>query len=420
MTTVAYAALWIFVFSVPWERVLVITGVAVVSRVAGALAFTLALLTVIVSGRLRRLRAFHVCALLFVIWAGVGVLVLQLEEVPKKFYTFLQLFLAVWMIWEFTPYRRRQIGLLLAYVLGAYIAALDTLYIFTQQAGALNRFSSAGADPNSLANNLSLGLAIAWYLGMTHHRLLVRWVCRAYLPISLLAITLTGSRGGMITAFVALLIVPLTIPNLSPGKLVTGIVMLILSGALAVTYVPENIVERLSTTGESVQSLSLGGRFRLWKAGMHVFADRPLMGYGAAAFKHAITPELGYMAQTAHNSYISVLVEEGLVGLLLFLAMIGCVFHDVLRLPRLERRFALVLLAALCVAMLPLTWEDEKVVWLIMAALVGLSHAQVDRAARPLRQPVYRRPGLGAPALAGRPRNSWQERDGAPPQDGRK
>jgi O-antigen ligase len=142
------------------------------------------------------------------------------------------------------------------------------------------------------------------------------------------------------------------------------------------------------------------------------------MGYGPASFKHAITPELGYLAQTAHNSYVSVLIEEGLVGLLLFLAMIGCVFRDVLRLPRLERRFALVLLAALCVAMLPLTWEDEKVVWLIMAAVVVLSHARVDRVVRPLRQPSYRRPGLTSPALARHPGGPRPATHGAPRQDG--
>jgi len=420
MTTVSYAALWLFVFSVPWERVLVITGVSVGTRIAGALALLLALLAVIISARLRRWRAFHICALLFVIWAGLGVLLLQLEDVPKKFYTFMQLFLAVWMMWELAPYRRRQIGLFIAYVLGAYVAALDTIYIFARQAGALNRFASAGADPNSLAMTLALGLPMAWYLGMTHRRALVRWIGRAYLPISLLAITLTGSRGGMITAFVGLLIVPLTIPNLSPGKVVTAIVLLVFSGALAVSYVPENIVERLATTGESVQSLSLGGRFRLWRAGMHAFFDRPLMGHGTASFLRAITPELGYTAQVAHNSYLSVLVEEGLIGLLLFLSMLGLVFLDVLRLPRLERRFALVLLTTLCVAMLPLTWEDEKPVWLIMAALVGLSHAEARRSAKPLRQP-FRPPavGVGGPAAAGGLRSPWTNTRAGFRQDGR-
>jgi O-antigen ligase len=377
MTSIAYAALWFFVFSVPWERIIVLTGVSIVTRLMGALALGLALLTVVISGRVRRWRVFHVMALLFLIWAGIGVLVVHMNEVPKKYYTFVQLFLVAWMIWELAVTRQRQIGLLLAYLCGAYVAALDTLLLFARQAGELRRFASAGADPNNLAMTLALALPMAWYLGMTHHRGLVRWICRGYLPIGLLAIGLTGSRGGMITSMVALLIVPLAMTNLSPGKMVGAIALLMLSGFLAVSYVPESVVERLSTTGTSVQSLSLGGRSTLWKAGMNVFPDSPVLGHGTASYRHAITPELGINAQVAHNSYISVLVEEGVVGLLLFLAMLGSVFFATFRLPRLERRLSLVLLATLCVAMLPLTWEDQKPVWLILAMLIGLACAEV-------------------------------------------
>lgn len=152
---------------------------------------------------------------------------------------------------------------------------------------------------------------------------------------------------------------------------------------------------------------------------MHAFFDRPLIGYGTASFKHAITPELGYMAQVAHNSYLSVLVEEGLIGLLLFLSMIGMVFLDAFRLPRIERRFALVLLATLFVAMLPLTWEDEKPVWLLMAALVGLSHAEARRAARAVRQPFPPPVGVGGPAPVGRTRRPWTTARSPLRQDGR-
>jgi O-antigen ligase len=151
--------------------------------------------------------------------------------------------------------------------------------------------------------------------------------------------------------------------------------MLLISGALAVSYVPDTVVQRLATTGESVESLSLGGRFKLWQAGMNIFPESPVLGHGTASYKHAITPQLGMLAQTAHNSYLSVMVEEGIVGLLLFLAMLASAFFAVIRLPRLERRFALVLLATVCVAMLPLTWEDQKPVWLVLAMLIGLSHA---------------------------------------------
>ena len=63
------------------------------------------------------------------------------------------------------------------------------------------------------------------------------------------------------------------------------------------------------------------------------------------------------------------------MGLFLYLVMLLTVIRAVRKLPLLERRFALVLLATLFTAMLPLTWEDRKSVWLVLGALVGLAQA---------------------------------------------
>jgi O-antigen ligase len=74
---------------------------------------------------------------------------------------------------------------------------------------------------------------------------------------------------------------------------------------------------------------------------------------------------------------LSVLVEQGLVGFVLYLTMIGAVFLSLLALVGLERSFGLVLLGQLLVTMLPLTWEDQKAVWVILAILLGFSQATV-------------------------------------------
>jgi hypothetical protein len=83
--------------------------------------------------------------------------------------------------------------------------------------------------------------------------------------------------------------------------------------------------------------------------------------------------------------------------------MFGAAFRSILKLPVLERRFALVLLATLVIAMLPLTWEDRRPAWFVLAALIGFSHAQIGRNGA-LRQPS---PGRAAPPL-GRPRAARQ------------
>jgi O-antigen ligase len=393
MNSVAYAALWIFVFSVPWESIIRIGGTAAISRVTGILALGVALLTAAVSGRVRRWHGFHVAALLFVMWAGCTIVITRMPIIPRKFWTFVQLFLALWMIWELAPSRQRLLGLLTAYVVGAYVAAIDTILLYRREAAVLRRFAAGEADPNDLAMTLALGLPMAWYLATTHRDGLMRWVCRGYLLVGIVAIGLTGSRGGLVATMVALLIVPLTMTRLSPSRLAAAVAILSLAGALAVAYVPDTIVARLATTTTEVEDVRFGGRYKIWVAGLHAFAHKPVMGYGTSGFISAITPELGRMSLVAHNSYLSVLVEEGLVGLLLFLAMFGTVFLAVLDLPTLERRFALVLLATLGIAMLPLTWEDRKSAWFILAALLGLARAHLARTGGAVRPQLAPRAG---------------------------
>jgi O-antigen ligase len=373
MISLAYGALWIFVFSVPWENVLPVPGLGMISRLTGMIALGLALLAALFSGRFRRWHVFHVAALLFVIWAGSSVLLFDLGQVPRKFWTYVQLFLVLWMMWEIAPSRARLNGLLAAYVFGAYVSAISTIMASRREMGIARRFTAQGFDANDLAGALALALPMAWYLSTVSRRPLLRWACRAYLPVGLLAIGLTGSRGGMIATMVALLVVPLTMTRLSPGRLATAIAMLCLSGVLAVAYVPETIVQRLATTRSDVEEGHLGGRLKIWVAGGKAFAQRPLLGYGTSGFKTAIAPYLPTTPQVAHNSYLSVLVENGIVGFLFFAVMLLSVFRAVLHLPLLDRRFALVLLATLAVIMLPLAWEDHKAAWFILAALVGLA-----------------------------------------------
>jgi O-antigen ligase len=416
MNSIAYTMLWLFVSVLPWEGVVRVNNTAILSQATGMLAMGCTVFAVIASGRLRRWHTLHVAALLFVLTAAFDLLVFHRLGVrlPAKFYTYLQLLLMVWMIWELAPTRGRVLNLLLAYVLGAYMASFQTLLLYRSSGGGLRRFAAGGVDPNDLAMTMSLGLPMAWYLSNTYRKPVIRWICRGYLPIGVLAIGLTGSRGGLLASIVALTIVPLSMTRLSPRRLTITIAMLFLSGGLAVAYVPEKIVERLATTSTEVEDLRLGGRFKLWRAGLRALPEHPLLGYGTSGFIGAITPQLGPASQVAHNSFISVLVEQGFIGLSLFLVMFVAAYRAVRRLPLLERRFGLVLMATLVVAMLPLTWEHRKPLWFILAALVGLSQALrvataggLDGRIRP-GTPVVRSPRSRRPVgpIAARPWNA--------------
>ena len=400
MSSIAYAALWVFVFAIPWEKILALPGLAIVARLTGGTALALTIVAVVLAGRIRRLHWFHTAALLFLIWAGLELMLFHFgDRLPYKYFTYGQLILVLWMIWELAATEARLRGLLTAFVLGAYVAAFETFRVYRRDVGALRRFAAGGLDGNDLAMVLALALPMAWYLGMTYRQPLLRWICRAYIPVGVLTIGLTGSRGGMLAASMALSIVPLSMTRLSPGRIMTAVMMLGAAGILAVTYVPETVIERLATTQTEVQGGRFGGRGKLWRAGLAVYPEHPVFGHGTGSFKSAITPKLGPAAQVAHNSYISVLVEQGIVGFLLYMSMFAAVVVSVLRLPRLERRFSLVLLGTLAVAMFPLTWEDRRPVWFVLAALIGFAHVHIAQRGKAPPPPAPVRP-----VVASRPR----------------
>ena len=412
MTSLAYGALWIFVFSLPWERILVLPGVSILTKVTGGVALVVAVLAVVMSGRVRRWQPYHVAALLFVAWAGGVLMAMNFQEIPAKFWTFVQLFAVIWMIWELARTRAQQVGLLTAYVLGAYVSAVDTILLYRTQGAAMRRFAAGGADPNDSAMLLALALPMAWYLGMIYRQPILRWACRLYVPLGMVALGLTGSRGGMIASLVGLLMVPVTMTRLTPGRRIAAIILLSASVVVAALNTPETLIERLASTGTEVEGANLGGRGKIWVAGFSAFTQKPFIGYGTSGFKAAVRPY--GIGQVAHNSYLSVLVEQGLVGFLLYMSMFAAVIIMVLQLPTLERRFGLILLGTLGVAMLPLTWEDQKVVWFILSALTGFSYAIVtaNRAAARQAASVFamaaaepvETPPLAAPGIARRRR----------------
>lgn len=403
MISIAYVAVWLFVFAIPWENTLVIPGLGTISKLLGMIAIALAILAAVVSGRLRRWQTLHVAALLFVLWSAATMLDSNFDQLPRKFVTYVQLLGVLLMMWELAPTRQRQLGLMAAFVLGAEVASLSTIVVFRNQADVARRFAAQGFDPNDLAMTLALALPMAWYLGMTYRSAVARWACRAYLPIGLFALGLTGSRGGMLTAMVGLLIVPFTMTRLSTGRLVMAIAFLGLSTALAIAYVPRTALERLASTGTEVQEGSYGGRFKIWGAGVQAFGAKPIVGHGVGSYPLIVAPILGPgHPHASHNSMLTVLVEQGLIGFAMYATMFGSVALAVVRLPLIDRRFGLILLAAVGIAMLPLGWEDSKSVWFVLASLLGLARAPATGARAPMPPPGRAVP-VGAALGARRP-----------------
>src|SRR5207249_9838597 len=113
-----------------------------------------------------------------------------------------------------------------------------------------------------------------------------------------------------------------------------------------------------------------GYRFFAVLAGLKLAMEHPLVCMSAGTFGAAVEPTLGFQ-WSSHSVPLGILVEDGLVGLLVFLAIIGAAFTALRRSPRLPRRFGIVLLLALGVGSVSLGWGYRTQCWLVLGIVAA-------------------------------------------------
>lgn len=378
MGTAAFLLLWCFILVLPWDVVTHLPALGSIPRLVGLVASAVGIVHILARRRFRPLSPFHVLAIFFVLWAGVSHWwSIDPEATRTRFITYLQLLILVWLIWEIAWSPERQRALLEAYVLGVCGAALAVLQNFLSGAAWLShgtmeteRFAALGQDPNELGVILALGLPMAWHLGVTQPERRGARLWQLYIPLGVTAILLTGSRGAFLAALVALAIVPWTLGHVRLRVKVALYALAVGSLVLASQFVPDATLERIGSTRADIEAGYFGGRIFIWMAGLEVAREHPLAGVGAGTFATAVAPTLQH-ATSSHQTFLEILVEQGVVGFLLFLAMVGAAIAFLPRLPPLQRRLWIVLLASLAVGSLSLHLGYRKQFWFVLALLAA-------------------------------------------------
>jgi O-antigen ligase len=232
---------------------------------------------------------------------------------------------------------------------------------------------------------------MAWYLASVASGANRRWVNRGYFVIGVVAILLTGSRGAMLATIVALSVIPWTLTHLRRGVRIGAVVIMLGAGVAAMLFVPAASFERLSTTRTEISQGTMNSRLEIWRRGLLAVPGRPLHGYGPAGWRPAVSHRFG--VKGAHNTFLAILVEEGFIGLLLYLGIFALVLKGILALPTFPRRVGLTLLATLVTALTPLDWDTRKPAWVLLALLVAFS--EVPPHGRRAGSPPATAPGYG-------------------------
>lgn len=292
---------------------------------------------------------------------------------------------------------RRDVGwVVAAFVAGAAISAGYGIALPTEGTD-VGRLSGTVGDPNEFAAVLvaALPLAIALAAGRNWPPA-VRAVGAGAAVLSVAGTVLSLSRGGLV-ALIVVLLAGLVFAGRWRAKLLP-IVPFVLIACLGYFLATPSALERVTSSNGGT------GRADLWRVGWRMVEARPVLGVGAGNFANASIHYLlrpgrlnrsDLVASTpkvAHNTYLTVLAELGLVGAVMFVALIAIALACGFRAARLFARQQdgtmemlargwLVAMAGLLAADVFLSAEFSKQLWLLLAlgpALLGVARGAVS------------------------------------------
>ena len=192
-------------------------------------------------------------------------------------------------------------------------------------------------DNNHLALIFLMVLPFLYYLYQFSTRKIVRMGFLAVFFLMVLAVVATHSRGALLGLFAVALWIVLK----SQHKFV-GAVLIALCALMVVQLAPEKWTQRMETMQAADEDASFMGRLTAWKVSSAIAVAHPWMGGGFRAVQsHPIwdrykdspgllgfveTPVLARSGVAAHSIWFEVLGDQGIIGLLLFGALVLNVF----------------------------------------------------------------------------------------------
>ena len=319
---VAFLLSLALIFTIPWETAVTISSLGTLTRLIGFGTAGVWVISVLVSGHFRKVHAFHLVTLLFMLFNVASLFwTVNYNLTIERTKTYLQLAILTWILWDLFTTPESLRWAMQVFIFGAYITIASQLMnyasgqiISTYEQG---RFTGAGQNAGEFALILSLSIPPAWYLA-THQKpgtgaLVLKGINFAYIPLALLATVLTASRTSLVTNIPGLLYIAASLRNvkLVYRVLIFGLAILLLMAIPPL--IPQATLARLATFSDSVAGSDLGGRVELWKESFRIFLNHPFLGIGSNALS---TPS--QLGAFAHNTFLSVLTELGMLGLLLF------------------------------------------------------------------------------------------------------
>lgn len=289
-------------------------------------AFILAgwMITVVIRRRLNlKINGLLLVTVLFVAWCGISsIYAISTEAAFSRLLTFMQLLAATLMFYSVVDTVPKLRGVFWAMVIWTTLSTIIALVMYA--VGITPVAVGFVGNRNLLAIFIIIAIVCAYLLYQVTEIRAGRLTLVVSLPVLFLGLALTLSRTGLIVLGMGLIVVWYRVLREQGFLLLSGSVTVL---CIIMLMLPDAFWHRAGTIVPSVerQEGTFGTRVQLWRIGLRMVEDRPVMGVGPGNFmpafpRYARGPLLR-KPLVAHNSYVSVAAEEGIPGLILFVLM---------------------------------------------------------------------------------------------------
>jgi O-antigen ligase len=238
-----------------------------------------------------------------------------------------------WLIAAALRESKRPERFITAYTFGAMVPAIFiALYVplsgvsLSELVNFRSFLSVLGLHANQFAVVLNFGIATLLFAGLStdsHRQRVVLLSVTVFLAATLL---LTFSRGGYIG--LAIIAMSYVIYFRDGSKLLLALLVL----AIGAFFIPDAVVQRitLGITHGSHQDLSSGRIEGIWLPLLPRVLDSPIWGHGLMYVGRSSLVASGEMmkVEQAHNAYLDLLLDSGVVGLVLIMSFLVKTYRD--------------------------------------------------------------------------------------------
>jgi O-antigen ligase len=129
-------------------------------------------------------------------------------------------------------------------------------------------------------------------------------------------------------------------------------------------------------------NIDTSGRANLVSGGVHLFAQRPLYGYGSGSFPKAYREHVEVHkapVSVSHTEPITIAAEQGLLGLLLYGALVVTALWVMAHLPVARAAVLATFTALLVHTMAYAGFFEDPITWVLLAAAASLAAARHRR-----------------------------------------